>query len=90
MSSDQCKCDPQHAEHAWRSDDWTDASVAVIVQINQRAFAAESTLEDGFSRAAGLAHNKRFGVEARARRAAGDRTGDVSLAPKLMLEGGTA
>lgn len=90
MSSDQCKGDPQHAEHAWCADGWTDASVAVIVQINQRAFVAESTLEDVFSRDGGLARNKRFGVEVRARRAAGDRTGDVSLAPKLMLEGGTA
>ena len=90
MSSDQSKRVTPYAEHASRAAGWTNADIVAIVQKNQRASAVRRALRGAEKLAADRAFNKRFGAEMPARSIAGDRTGEVSLAPKLIPKGGNA
>lgn len=88
MSSDQLRGIAQYADHAPRAAGWTNAAVGLIVQNNQRASVESHAPNSAKLLAADRAPNKRFGVEVLTRSIVGDRTGDVSLAPELIAEGG--
>ena len=90
MSSDQSKGFAPYAEHASSAAGWTNVDIVAIVQNNQRASVALRALRGADTFAADQVLNKRFGAPMRIRRIDGDRTREVSLAPKLIAEGGNA
>ena len=86
MTSDQCNAYRPRAEHVLRAG-WTALSLHVNIQENQWAPTVRRVRLQVQPLHRHRDADRRFGPEMAFRNIAGRRTGDLSLAPKLIAEG---